>query len=250
MSTLDAATVKTLLSRGVPIPEDIIASIDGMPRQHLHDAMAYHHRLKDTLRGYKPLDTWFMSHTPEPGTHPNTGRGPWQPWNQMFEESGLAGKYTHVLLVADIWMYGGRNGGFVFPLTPPEKDRYGGKNLSAPGFRQGRMRVYLSRKHEFIVWASWPECVFRERLGIDTVVSAVHELTSKGVQLRERHAKSLNKMDEQLEVTHPALTICRGIIRAIEASAKAKREDSELEEETAKSLKKKTGLYVPAPSAT
>jgi hypothetical protein len=248
MSTLDADTVKYFIHQGITLPEKDIAAVDGLPMELLEETLREFHHHRDTLRGYCALDKWFLSFPPTAPKKRGVYHPPWHPYYPMFKESELEGVYTHVLLVADLWMYPLSGGGPWFPLIDEEKDCYPGEydpNKLDNSQRHGRLRVYLTRKQKWIVWASWPSSQFLESIDTQHALEAIDELTPEGVTLQESHAVEGSNLQEKIPVVSPALSITRGILISFEESFKLKRRDAEAEEATYRRIKGRTGLHVP-----
>src|SRR6185312_11694456 len=130
----------------------------------------------DYMRDFTPLASWFIT-TEEPSAPDGA------PLEQWFVEEKLTGKYQSVICVADMQIDGGMG-----PLIPSEKYRY--KNEYQPRQRHDGaqrimwLRVFLTRKKEWIIWVSWPMSVFRYADNMDDMLAAVEELRPEGKPLR------------------------------------------------------------------
>jgi hypothetical protein len=120
--------------------------------------------LMDYLRGYKSLDSWFTQ----------TSLVPYRTW---LEEAGLADQYPHCISVLDAGMKSDFGENWL-PLHPSEQGRYPGEEK-----RFARVKVWLTRKGEWIVWANHPTSDFRFVQSAEAALETIEALTPASISL-------------------------------------------------------------------
>ncbi len=215
-----------------PTVKDIAAE-KGLPEEILKRTLEDINRHLDYMRGFKPLAQWF-DHSVQTSSAPYYGA----PLEEWFVEAELAGKYPHCICVADMTMGDGMN-----VIIPSEKGRY--KKEYRHGYREDAqrvawLRVFLTRKMEWIIWASWPTSVFRFASDMESMLEAVEELRPERMPLRcYGRAGHLTDTDVQ---SVPILVTAELELHLMRSFTE-KREDAEREEATLAKIRKRTTVY-------
>lgn len=177
MSTLNSHSdaIRSMLFKGEKIPESSVIDA-GLDVELLRSLVSGLKSRMDYLRGYKSLDSFYENNKQAPG-------GRYQPFSTWLAESGLSGQYPQCLQLFRVTMQGTPCFQW-FPLISSEKGRYEGEydeQYHDYVQRYATQRVFLTRKGEWIVWASWPVSDFRVAEDLDSALQALRELTPQAV---------------------------------------------------------------------
>ena len=155
---------RLLLCPDAPIPGYLLGDT-GLDIQVLEGFVEGLAPFMDYLHGYQPLDNWFTE----------AGYSLYPIW---FDESHLCNKYPYCALLLDAVMRdrNGCEGWRDLPAT--EQGRYAGETQ-----RYSKLRVFLTRKREWIVWASYPNSVFHFASNVADAAQLMHDLTPTDASL-------------------------------------------------------------------
>lgn len=232
MSTLNrtSSMLDSMIFEGrKPTAEDIAAE-RGLPEKILKQTLEDINRHLDYMRGFKPLASWFDDRAER-----LTIGIPLVEW---YEESGLAEKNLHCICVASIKVGSGSA-----PLIPSEQGRY--KRERCSNLRDGTqrvtwLRVFLTRKLDWIVWMSWPVSVFRLADSMNSMLALVEELRPAEMPL---FCYDQAGRITDTEVHSVPILVTAELQLHLERSLIEKRKEADREEATLAIIKRRTDVY-------
>ena len=190
----------------------------GIDIELLEDVVAQLKPNMDYMRGYRPIESWFTQAGDGIFSRSGTHYLPYPAW---LEESGLAGEHPHCISVFEATMRGDVGSDWL-PLIPTERDRYEGeRHACGPNtyLRYARLRVLLTRKGKWIVWANYPTSVFRIAADPASALALIQELTPSDLRLSTGFYSS------------PAFEILSRLLTFFRESIEAKQKDVTSEEQ-------------------